>query len=471
MEHEKNKEGNSRDFSYRYNKSLEVDLLTISKNSKDILDDLDWLDSILNARLLKLQKKTATELAFHELTPPKLNGSDSPYASLVNEFKLSPSERLLLICSLAPHIAPELFTSKLKRSNSFDIQYPQLGGYIDSTFHVFMPTLQTALYLLAGEDQTNISFHHIGFMEHSVLIAEQIVNLATVRTETEGSLRQQVIELAQEYLYYFISGKKPMPDFGKAFPASLITTGMNWEQLVVSDHALNELQRITRWAKSGKELVKLTENRLSASFACLFYGPPGTGKTLAAQLLGKTLKRDVFRIDLSMIVSKYIGETEKNLAYLFDRAEGKDWILFFDEADSLFGKRTNISDSKDKWANLEMSYLLQRMEEYQGITILATNLKNNLDAALNRRFQASIYFGRPTPDQRKRQWIKLLPPEFTYENIDMDKLARHDFTGGNIINILKASCLEAFHRGDNKITGQDLADAMLREFAKEGRTP
>lgn len=471
MEHEKSKAENNKEFSYKYNRSLKVDLFTISRNSNDILNDLSWLDRILEARLAKLQKKTSVGLVFHEEVPPALDESDSPYADFVNEYKLNSSERLLLICSLAPHVSPELFTSKLKKSNSFDIQYPQLGGYIDSTFHVFIPNLQTALHLLAGDDHTNASYYHIGFMEQSVLIREQVVNLVTIRTEMEGSLRQQGIELAQEYLYYFISGKKPMPDFGKAFPASLLSTSMNWDQLVVADYAMNELQRIERWAKSGKELEKLTNGRLSASFTCLFYGPPGTGKTLAAQLLGKTLKRDVFRIDLSMIVSKYIGETEKNLAYLFDRAEGKDWILFFDEADSLFGKRTNISDSKDKWANLEMSYLLQRMEEYQGITILATNLKSNLDAAMNRRFQSSVYFGRPTPEQRKQQWIKLLPEEFTYENIDLDKLAKHELTGGNIINIIKASCLEAFHRGDHKIKGQDLADAMMREFAKEGRTP
>jgi SpoVK/Ycf46/Vps4 family AAA+-type ATPase len=178
----------------------------------------------------------------------------------------------------------------------------------------------------------------------------------------------------------------------------------------------------------------------------------------------------VFRIDLSMIVSKYIGETEKNLAHLFDRAEGKDWILFFDEADSLFGKRTGINDSKDKWANLEMSYLLQRMEEYRGITILATNLKNNLDPALNRRFQSIVYFGRPSFEQRREQWQRLLPEGFTYHDIDMDKLAAYDLTGGNIINVIRAACLEAFHKGDNKITSEYLLEAITREFSKEGRT-
>jgi SpoVK/Ycf46/Vps4 family AAA+-type ATPase len=194
-------------------------------------------------------------------------------------------------------------------------------------------------------------------------------------------------------------------------------------------------------------------------------------KTLAAQLLGKTLGMDVFRVDVSMMVSKYIGETEKNLAYLFDRAEGKDWILFFDEADALFGKRTNITDSKDKWANLEMSYLLQRMEEYEGITVLATNYRTNIDTAMNRRFQSSVFFGRPTLEQRKEQWVKLLPEGFSYDNISIDALAAFDLSGGNIINVLKSCCLEAFQRGDRLINSDDLADAVKREFAKESRTP
>ena len=336
----------------------------------------------------------------------------------------------------------------------------------------FVPTLQTALHLLSGDDQTNAIYYQIGFMEQGALIREQIINLVSVRTnENESTLRQQVLELADEYLYYIISGKKPLPDFGKAFPASMISTNMEWNQLIVAPPTMNELNRIIRWAQSGKEMVKFSGNKISASFPCLFYGPPGTGKTMAAQLLGKTLGRDVFRIDLSMIVSKYIGETEKNLAYLFDRAEGKDWILFFDEADALFGKRTAISDSKDKWANLEMSYLLQRMEEYQGLTILATNFKNNIDAAMNRRFQSTVYFGRPTAEQRKEQWTMLLPQGFTYQNIDINKLASHELSGGNIINVLKAACLEAFHRGDNAILGEDLANAIIREFAKESRTP
>ena len=131
----------------------------------------------------------------------------------------------------------------------------------------------------------------------------------------------------------------------------------------------------------------------------LFHGPPGTGKTLTAGLLGKIAQKDVYRIDLSMVISKYIGETEKNLARLFDKAERKDWILFFDEADSLFGKRGQVKDAHDKYANQEVSYLLQRVEAYNGLVILASNFKNNIDEAFLRRFQSIIYFPLPAKEE------------------------------------------------------------------------
>ena len=179
----------------------------------------------------------------------------------------------------------------------------------------------------------------------------------------------------------------------------------------------------------------------------------------------------MFRVDLSMIVSKYIGETEKNLARLFDSAYDKDWILFFDEADALFSKRTDVKSSNDKWANLEVSYLLQRMEEHQGLTILATNLKGNLDKAMTRRFQAIIHFPRPDFDSRMKIWKKSLPKSFSFDtSLDMDKLAKFDLTGANISNIIKMSCLKTLKQNSTVLSSNILVDALKREMQKEDRT-
>jgi SpoVK/Ycf46/Vps4 family AAA+-type ATPase len=143
--------------------------------------------------------------------------------------------------------------------------------------------------------------------------------------------------------------------------------------------------------------VKTKEKQTEQGYRALFHGPPGTGKTLTAALVGKEFDIPVYRIDLSMVVSKYIGETEKNLELLFDRAEKKGWILFFDEADALFGKRTDVKDAHDRFTNQEVSYLLQRIEDYNGLVILATNMKSNIDEAFIRRLHLVIHFPLPSP--------------------------------------------------------------------------
>ena len=148
------------------------------------------------------------------------------------------------------------------------------------------------------------------------------------------------------------------------------------------------------WVKYGERIRKEwgLESRIKPGYRALFYGPSGSGKTFTATLLGKEVGKDVFCVDLSMVVSKFIGETEKNLSHVFEVAENKDWILFFDEADALFGKRTNVKDSHDRYANQEVAYLLQRVENYRGLVILSTNFKSNIDEAFARRFQVMVPF-------------------------------------------------------------------------------
>ena len=443
------------------------------QNALVIAKEMEWLNGILEKRIEQLEDKE-NGFYFSNTLPPVLQSTGSAYASLVQQYKLNAPERLLLISSLAPHLSPETFTDKLRDNDvNLKIKFPKLGGYFDATFTNYVPTLQTVLYLLAGEDMSNMLYYHLFFTGSGSLMQEQIITLRNVSTsEDETNLRNHAVALAPEFVDYLISGRKPRPDFGKGFPASLISTGLDWDQLVVHSSIFKELKRISKWERYGKNLIQRSDNKINGSFTCLFYGPSGSGKTLAVQLLGKSLGVDVFRIDLSMIVSKYIGETEKNLAYLFDRAKNKNWILFFDEADSLFGKRTDISDSKDKWANLEMSYLLQRMEEHKGLTVLATNLKNNIDPAMSRRFQSVLYFNRPDREQRIQLWQKLMPVPYTYHpEINFERLARYELTGGNISNVIKAACLDAEARETVEIDSQDLADAIKREFGKENRSP
>jgi SpoVK/Ycf46/Vps4 family AAA+-type ATPase len=175
---------------------------------------------------------------------------------------------------------------------------------------------------------------------------------------------------------------------------AILDTEQSWKELALDKETLKQVEEIKGWLKQSSTVKPGSSlgKKLKPGYRTLFYGPAGTGKTSTAALIGKELNKEVYKIDLSQLVSKYIGETEKNLELVFASAKDKDWILFFDEADALFGKRTDIKDAHDRYANQEVSYLLQRMEEYNGLAILATNLKGNIDEAFTRRFNSVIRF-------------------------------------------------------------------------------
>ncbi len=204
---------------------------------------------------------------------------------------------------------------------------------------------------------------------------------------------------------------------------------------------------------------------LKPGYRALFYGPPGTGKTLAATLLGKKNNMDVYRVDLSMIVSKYIGETEKNLARVFDMAESRDWILFFDEADALFGKRTSTNTSNDRHANQEVAYLLQRIEDFPGTVILATNLKSNIDEAFSRRFQSVIYFPMPDEELRAALWRSMLPEGWLGDDAEglIATAAESELSGGSITNVVRRCALHLIAGGKSTLDRQTLEEALRKE--------
>jgi SpoVK/Ycf46/Vps4 family AAA+-type ATPase len=242
-----------------------------------------------------------------------------------------------------------------------------------------------------------------------------------------------------------------------------------WEDIVLPKDVFHQLQEIAAQVAHRPQVYgvwgfgeKLSRGR---GISALFSGPSGTGKTMAAEILASHLKLDLYRIDLAGVVSKYIGETEKNLKKVFDAAERSGAVLFFDEADALFGKRTEVKDSHDRYANIEVNYLLQRMEDYRGLAILATNRKSTLDEAFMRRLRFLVDF--PFPDSASRQsiWQKVFPPQAEVEGLDHDRLARLEIPGGNIRNIaLNAAFLAA---DEGKPIGMDhVMRAARREYAK-----
>jgi SpoVK/Ycf46/Vps4 family AAA+-type ATPase len=204
--------------------------------------------------------------------------------------------------------------------------------------------------------------------------------------------------------------------------------------------------------------------------SALFAGDSGTGKTMAAEVIANDLRLNLYRIDLSAVVSKYIGETEKNLRRLFDAAEGGSAILFFDEADALFGKRSEVKDSHDRYANIEINYLLQRMEGYSGLAILATNMKSALDQAFMRRLRFIVNLPFPGVEERRRMWQQVFPVQMHAEHLDgaginYDKLARLNLSGGNIHSVALNAAFAAAHAGQ-RVTMQTILDAARQELRK-----
>jgi len=199
--------------------------------------------------------------------------------------------------------------------------------------------------------------------------------------------------------------------------------------------------------------------------SALFAGASGTGKTMAAEVIADELRLDLYRIDLSSVVSKYIGETEKNLRRIFDAAEQGGVILLFDEADALFGKRSDVKDSHDRYANIEVSYLLQRMESYRGLAILTSNLKSSLDVAFLRRIRFAVQFPFPDAVQRAEIWRRAFPAGMPSAGLEPEALARLNVAGGNIRNIALNAAFLAADAGE-PVRMRHLLRAARSEYAK-----
>lgn len=256
--------------------------------------------------------------------------------------------------------------------------------------------------------------------------------------------------------------------------AQRLDTKATWADLVLPDDQLRLLHQIADQVGLRHEVYETwgfaeRMNR-GLGISVLFAGPPGSGKTMTAEVIANDLNLNLYRIDLSAVVNKYIGETEKNLRRLFDAAEDGGAILFFDEADALFGKRSEVKESLDRFANIEIDYLLQRMEAYRGLAILATNMKSALDTAFLRRLRFVVNFPFPGPAERKRIWQQVFPADVPLQALDYDWLARLNLSGGSIHNIaLNAAFLAAHDDPAVGVTMQQILIAARDEFTKLDR--
>lgn len=445
----------------------------IRKNGAALDREFNWLLEVIRLRMSTLimpDQPMPVQRSIYELQPPDFSTDTSTYALFARQ--MSFEERIVLALALAPHLRPNLLDVFFARNAQYDRVFTEFGGLKGKKFSGFLPTGETAVFILAGYDiGMRVSCIDLFRPQHFFTKAN-ILSLS--KSENNEPLLSGMLEISDEYLNYFTTARPFKPDFSPNFPAKLLTTKLELADLVLDPHVLSELSELWSWLEHQEKIMVDwgLQKHLKRGYRALFYGPPGTGKSLTATLIGKRINADVYRVDLSQVVSKYIGETEKNLANIFDQAENKGWILFFDEADALFGKRTATSDAKDRHANQEVAYLLQRIEDYSGVIILATNLKANMDIAFTRRFQSIIYFPLPNFEQRLTLWQNAFSTGLQLdEDVNLEQIANdYVLAGGNIINVLRYCSLTALRRGHNVVYMEDIVDGIKKELRKEGKT-
>lgn len=443
----------------------------IRKNTRDLELELKWFTQVLNHRFKLYFGQEPIDYDVFAITPPDLSESDSPYAQFVQQSELSFSERFAIVLGLVPHIRPPLLDVFFIKNKKFDRKFTEFGGIHQGPDADFLPTVQTLAFILGAND-LEIRFSVEAMFDRDHLFAKHNI-LRVVRTEQDQPLIKSALRLSDDYVGRFTTGHIRRPDFGVNFPARHIETQLTWDDLVLHPGTRTQIDEIQTWLQHGATLMNDwgMGPKLRPGYRSLFYGPPGTGKTMTACLLGKATGLEVYKVDLSLVVSKYIGETEKNLAKVFDQAQHRGWILFFDEADALFGKRSHTNDAHDRYANQEVSFLLQRIETFDGVAILASNLRENLDDAFTRRFESIIYFPIPRPEERLRLWQQGFSPKARLdESLDLEKLAEdYAMTGGSIMNVIRYASLQAVKAGRERIAQEDVLQGIRREYAKEGK--
>lgn len=432
--------------------------------------ELQWLTDIIVARM-KLYFNQECEVSdISQITPPVIDENSGVYSRFLASNNMGTEERVFLILSWVPILKPQLFDLFQVKNSNTGQRFAEFGCVEDRVEGGILPTLATVLFVLAGDD-----------VEERVALAKRYTDnpiLSSWMYYREDvsvfSFSNWILNPPQELVDQLLFERQYTPRFSSSFPAKAISTSRSWDELVLDEKTMAEVNKVKMWVKYGERIRTEWQlsNRIKPGFRALFYGPSGCGKTFTATLLGKEVGKQVFSIDLSMVVSKYIGETEKNLSKVFKIAENKDWILFFDEADALFGKRTNVKDSHDRYANQEVAYLLQRVEDYNGLVILSSNLKSNIDEAFARRFQVMVKFNMPNALERERLWKTSFSSLCSFEDtVDLRRIAEmYELAGGSIINVVQYCSMCAMSRGEMLIRNADLLEGIRNEFKKIGKT-
>jgi AAA+ superfamily predicted ATPase len=441
----------------------------VSNSNHYLNQSMDFLRQVVRNRLNAYFNKKDETLAVLPLLP--VAKEENALSDFLKTYSLDGPETILFLAALAPHVQPSFYDSLIQEFLPQGGEFSEFGGVKAGNHRGVLPTGETIQFILGGTSiQKRLSMRDM-FAEEHLFHRNGILWLEPVK-EGEPAMSGRIV-IAQDWVDRILHSRESTPRFGLDFPARRITTNMIWDDVVLNAQTRAAVDQISNWLQHHHffESDENLKRKIKPGYRVLFYGPSGTGKTLTAAMLGKQFQKEVYRVDLSQVVSKFIGETEKNLEGVFKKAETKNWILFFDEADALFGKRTNVQSSHDKYANQEVSYLLQRVEDYPGLLILASNFKSNLDEAFIRRFHALIHFPMPNVSERLQLWEKSMPASLEAADVKLPELARqYELSGAGILNAVQYAALQSFARSDRKIYQQDLVEGIKKEYQKEDKS-
>ncbi|MBB3695940.1 AAA family ATPase [Flammeovirga yaeyamensis] len=446
-------------------------MLTLQLNKTALIERCEilneWLEKFIQQQISSKENDIIPNRdTFH--FPPLIE--DSNLKDLVDKYELSQEEELLLLFAYMWEAHPELFVPFLvltKEANGRAI----LGGTKDKHTNLFVPTLRTFFNIFLNSSERDPFFLKLSSPEFP-LIRDGVLKLDKNGND-ERFLLDQSIRLTTNFRNYLLGGNYPSLDHEIDFPARLYQSKLSYDDVILSQETLDELKVLERILEVKPKLKNLPDiqKRVNTNHIIVFSGPPGTGKSLTATTLGNKYNMDTYVLDLSRVLSRYVGDFEKAMEKVFLRLENQNCILFIDEADSIFTKRNeDVKEAKDKYSNQEMSYLLQRLEKFDGIVILASNVKDirsHVDKAMMRRISHIMEFPFPLESERKILWEKALPPGFNYDENVLETVSRnYQLSGANIASVISNTLLEAIHKDTNCITLELIKPIIQREFYK-----
>lgn len=436
----------------------------ISQNLKVLHAELDWLTVVITQTMSSYFLQEGHESDWQDLPLPVLD-PNTAYGKLVSQYQLDRYSRLAIALTLAPHLRPQALDVFYSKNALYDRGFTEFGGQTRKEHLGFLPTAQTLNFLLTAKEQSLYEKFLDLFLPTHVLQQKQIISLA----EMVPNLPQWsgLLSLNQNWLTYFVTGEPEKIQMDQQLGTQM-TTQLTWDDLVIDKQTSLALQEMMTWATHQHTLMQDwgLAQKLKPGYRALFYGAAGTGKKLSAALIGKSLGLSVYRIDLAALVSKYIGETEKNLDQVFKIARQDNLILFFDEIDALFAKTTATESSND---HPIVAYFLQQLADFEGLVIVAAQLKAHLSSPLKSLFQQSLYFPLPDAAARLQLWKNAFSGKPSLAPaIDLIAIAeKYELTSGAINNVLRYCALAAVQQNESIVQEEDLMKGIERAMAND----